>query len=74
MKHLRASFLLIASLAVAMASAAERVALVIGNGAYEHASKLANATNDSTAIAKLLKGERGSGCNCLTAYVGIQVG
>ena len=44
------------SLALVFGShAADRVALVIGNSAYQHASKLANATNDSAAIARLLK-------------------
>ena len=40
---------------IVTARGTECVALVIGNGAYQHASKLANATNDSAAIAKLLK-------------------
>lgn len=36
--------------------AADRVALVIGNGAYEHTSKLPNATKDAASISKLLEG------------------
>lgn len=48
------------SLATAMsnvqapANAAERVALVIGNGAYRHASALTNPANDARAIARSL--------------------
>lgn len=37
------------------ASAAERVALVIGNGSYEHSPRLANPVNDATDIASALK-------------------
>lgn len=51
--HLISSLSLLA--ACCFANAAERVALVIGNSAYQHAPKLPNATNDSEAIAKLLK-------------------
>lgn len=41
---------------VATAHASKRVALIIGNSAYEHASKLTNPKNDADAIAeKLLK-------------------
>jgi uncharacterized caspase-like protein len=35
--------------------AADRVALVIGNGAYEHGNKLANPVNDATDVAASLK-------------------
>lgn len=38
------------------ASAAERVALVIGNGAYRHAPPLPNPPNDARAMASALKG------------------
>jgi len=37
------------------ASADKRVALVIGNGAYQRVSKLSNPTNDAMAIAGMLK-------------------
>ncbi len=37
------------------ASAEKRVALVIGNSAYQHAPRLSNPSNDATAVAKLLK-------------------
>src|SRR5262245_13594028 len=37
------------------ASAEKRVALVIGNGAYENTSKLDNPTRDATAVAELFK-------------------
>ncbi|MGV3634664.1 MAG: caspase family protein [Pseudorhodoplanes sp.] len=33
-----------------------RIALVIGNGAYEHTAPLANPSNDARAIAKALRG------------------
>src|SRR5215470_11286159 len=36
--------------------AEKRVALIIGNSAYQHAARLANPSNDATAVAKLLKG------------------
>lgn len=42
--------------ASADASAEKRVALVIGNSAYQHAPRLANPSNDATAVAKLIKG------------------
>lgn len=38
-----------------LVSSADRVALVIGISRYENTSKLPNATNDSTAVSKLLK-------------------
>ena len=44
-------FLLVASL-----SAADRVALVVGVGDYEHNVKLENPANDAKSIARLLKG------------------
>ncbi|MEL6375435.1 MAG: caspase family protein, partial [Pseudomonadota bacterium] len=36
------------------AQAERRVALVIGNNAYEHATRLPNTVNDADAIAKAL--------------------
>lgn len=47
--------ILAALLASAPASAEKRVALVIGNGAYKNASKLANPTNDAKAISGMLQ-------------------
>jgi hypothetical protein len=41
--------------ATVVAASDRRVALVIGNSAYEHASMLPNTINDSTAIAALFK-------------------
>jgi len=38
---------------------ADRVALVIGNDAYKHASRLDNAARDATAVAKMLREELG---------------
>jgi uncharacterized caspase-like protein len=37
------------------AMAEKRVALIIGNSAYQHAARLANPSSDATAIAKLFK-------------------
>ena len=37
------------------AAAADRVALVVGNGAYAHAPKLANPVNDAAAVGAALK-------------------
>jgi uncharacterized caspase-like protein len=37
------------------ARASERVALVIGNGAYQHAAKLKNPANDASDIARALR-------------------
>ncbi len=34
----------------------KRIALVIGNGAYQHAGTLPNPSNDATAVAKALRG------------------
>jgi uncharacterized caspase-like protein len=39
----------------AEAWANKRVALVIGNSAYQHAPRLPNPSNDATAVAKLIK-------------------
>jgi hypothetical protein len=39
-----------------VAHAAERVALVIGNGKYEHATELANPRNDAEEMASVLGG------------------
>ena len=44
-----AVFLLLAT--AGMAGAAERVALVIGNGAYAHAGPLPNPPNDARGMA-----------------------
>jgi Caspase domain len=41
--------------ATVVAASDRRVALVIGNSAYEHASTLPNTINDSTAVAALFK-------------------
>src|SRR5688572_30557820 len=41
--------------AAAPAHAEKRVALVIGNGAYQNASKLPNPANDASAMAALFK-------------------
>ena len=51
------SCLLIVALLVPSASAhaLQRIALVIGNSAYEHTSKLKNPTNDAKLMAKTLK-------------------
>src|SRR6516162_7306793 len=38
------------------ASADRRIALVIGNSAYERVPQLSNPVNDATAIAEMLKG------------------
>ena len=37
------------------ASADKRVALVVGNSAYQHAPRLPNPSNDASAVAKLMK-------------------
>ena len=49
-----AAFLMLSALATP-ASAAKRVALVIGNGAYEHAPDLPNPPNDAADIAAALE-------------------
>jgi TPR repeat protein len=41
--------------AAGAASAERRVALVIGNGAYQHAAKLKNPRNDATAVTEALR-------------------
>jgi len=46
--------LLLVAGASAPAAAAERVALVVGNGAYEHTVPLANPANDAAAMAESL--------------------
>ena len=48
----RYGFLVLALLMAAPAFAANRVALVIGNSDYQHASKLPNPANDSADMAK----------------------
>jgi formylglycine-generating enzyme required for sulfatase activity len=40
----------------AVAQSTRRVALVIGNGAYQHTSRLANPANDARRMAELLRG------------------
>lgn len=47
--------LLLIVMAASPALAAKRVALVIGNSAYNTAGKLANPENDATAVAELLR-------------------
>jgi hypothetical protein len=47
--------LVLAFLLVAAPAAAQRVALVIGNSAYEHTSKLTNPKNDATDVAAALR-------------------
>ena len=44
-----------AALAAGPAFAEKRVALVVGNGAYENATRLANPINDATAMADLFR-------------------
>lgn len=44
-----------ALIGVQSASAQERVALVIGNGAYKHAAKLINPANDAADVAQALR-------------------
>jgi formylglycine-generating enzyme required for sulfatase activity len=51
----RAAVLLAALLAASPALAAKRVALVIGNGAYESLSTLGNPTRDAVAVAGALR-------------------
>jgi uncharacterized caspase-like protein len=40
---------------LAAAHASDRVALVIGNGAYQHATRLKNPVNDATDMARVLR-------------------
>src|SRR5215475_3944789 len=47
--------LLLISLTMAAAAEAPRVALVIGNGAYQNAPKLPNPANDAHDVATLLR-------------------
>ena len=54
-KRLVVLTLLMIVLAVAQASAAKRVALVIGNSAYQHTAKLSNPQNDANLMAKTLR-------------------
>lgn len=49
------SLAFVAMIAIPDAEAAKRVALVIGNSAYEHTRKLPNPKNDAKAIAATLK-------------------
>jgi hypothetical protein len=56
MRHLIACCLLVATVVTALpAMAAKRVALVIGNSAYENAAPLPNPVNDSRAVADALR-------------------
>jgi formylglycine-generating enzyme required for sulfatase activity len=55
-KRLLVLTLLMMVLAVAQASAAKRVALVIGNSAYQHTAKLTNPQNDARLMARTLRG------------------
>jgi uncharacterized caspase-like protein len=50
-----ASFILAVIVGASPAAAVDRVALVIGNGAYSGAARLANPAGDATAIAAALK-------------------
>jgi TPR repeat protein/formylglycine-generating enzyme required for sulfatase activity len=54
-KRLVVLTLLMVVLAVAQASAAKRVALVIGNSAYQHTAKLSNPRNDALLISRTLR-------------------
>src|SRR5262245_30967664 len=45
----------IISLGAPARAANERIALVIGNGAYQHAARLANPANDAADIAQALR-------------------
>ena len=56
--RLLASGVLLACLLILQAAvghAAERVALILGNGAYRHAPPLANAPADASSIAEVLE-------------------
>jgi phosphate transport system substrate-binding protein len=53
---LRAAILLLLLCVGSAAHAGKRVALVIGNAAYQHAGELANTKNDATDMAAALKG------------------
>ena len=56
MRHLIACCLLIGTVVTALpATAAKRVALVIGNGAYQNAPPLPNPINDGRAVADVLR-------------------
>src|SRR5262245_6210936 len=56
MRHLIAWCLLFGTVVTALpASAAKRVALVIGNGAYQNAPFLPNPINDGHAVADVLR-------------------
>ncbi len=46
--------LMLQALAISPAAAGKRVALVVGNAAYQHAPALANPANDAADIAKVL--------------------
>ncbi len=48
-------FILLAAVAAAPSVAAGRVALVVGNGAYEHAAPLRNPANDAADMAAVLR-------------------
>jgi hypothetical protein len=56
--RLAAAVLLALGAATLPATAEKRVALVIGNGAYEHADKLTNPVTDSRNLRDALKKDR----------------
>jgi len=58
LKHFAACLLGLAALFAALtpATAEKRVALVIGNAAYQHVPPLRNPSNDATDIAAKLRG------------------
>ena len=55
MRLVFAALLILAVAHPTSASAERRVALVIGNSAYQNAPKLPNPVNDARAVAALLK-------------------
>ncbi len=55
MRHLFASLLCLALFSTSQAAAANRVALVMGNGAYEEATALENPVRDAEAMAAALE-------------------
>lgn len=54
---LRAAIVLLLLCVGSVAHASKRVALVIGNSAYQHAGELANTRNDATDIAAALRAQ-----------------
>ena len=56
LKHLRTLLMSASVVALATAAAAkDRVALIVGNGAYQNQAPLANPTNDAEDVASLLR-------------------